>query len=226
MNAAPSRPQTAPNTLYALRRGFGLWELTFGGRTAILRDEQGLRYVACLLSRGSAEPIPAVDLLGLAAGLRASAPSGGGWLPGSGEQETVVQRSSRFDDRETLKGLAGRLRELQVILDDDNEIEPVKAEARVEFEQLSALRHRRVLRTADQAQLAMDGINKTLRRFCRRLATARDARGRPHPVLREFSEHLENCLLLPARRFLGSKQKYRGGSYDYRPEPPIRWVVE
>ena len=47
---------------YALRRGLGFWELTFEGRQAIFKHEQGALYVACLLLDPPPEPIHAVAL--------------------------------------------------------------------------------------------------------------------------------------------------------------------
>ena len=47
---------------YALRRGLGFWELTFEGRQAIFKHEQGALYVACLLLDPPPEPMHAVAL--------------------------------------------------------------------------------------------------------------------------------------------------------------------
>jgi hypothetical protein len=47
---------------YALRRGLGFWELTFEGKQAIFKHEQGALYVACLLLDPPSEPIHALAL--------------------------------------------------------------------------------------------------------------------------------------------------------------------
>ena len=46
----------------ALCRGLGFWELTFAGRHAIFKHEQGALYVACLLLHTAPEPIHALAL--------------------------------------------------------------------------------------------------------------------------------------------------------------------
>ena len=48
--------------IYALSRGWGLWDLTFAGRRAIFKHEQGVLYVAWLLLHPPPEPIHAVAL--------------------------------------------------------------------------------------------------------------------------------------------------------------------
>jgi hypothetical protein len=48
--------------VYALRRGLGFWELTFAGRQAVFKHEQGALYVACLLLEPPPEPMHAVAL--------------------------------------------------------------------------------------------------------------------------------------------------------------------
>src|SRR5438874_2021555 len=58
----------APSPLYSLRRGLGVWELTFAGKKALLKHEQGLYFVAHLLLNPPSEPIH-----GLALALRATA---------------------------------------------------------------------------------------------------------------------------------------------------------
>ena len=47
---------------HSLRRGLGFWELTFEGRHAIFKHEQGALYVACLLLDPPSEPVHAVAL--------------------------------------------------------------------------------------------------------------------------------------------------------------------
>src|SRR6266851_1322948 len=53
-------PIRAPH--YALRKGFGFWELTFDGQSAVFKHEQGAFYVAYLLANPPPEPIHGLAL--------------------------------------------------------------------------------------------------------------------------------------------------------------------
>src|ERR1017187_9985532 len=99
---------------YALRRGLGFWELTFEGRQAIFKHEQGAQYVACLLLDPPREPIHAVALA-----LKAREMSGGA----AGSAEFVQQRSLGLDDAAEVRALGRRQRELERVLVDDEAIE-------------------------------------------------------------------------------------------------------
>src|SRR4051794_11420825 len=58
--SAPFPP--APQIPFALRRDLGYWQLTFAGRHATLKHEQGLAYVAYLLLNPPKEPIHGMAL--------------------------------------------------------------------------------------------------------------------------------------------------------------------
>ena len=113
---------------YALRRGLGFWELTFEGRQAIFKHELGALYVACLLLDPPSEPIHAVALALKARERGSQAP---------GPPELIQQRSLGLDDAATVRALWRRQRALERVLEDDREIEPVKAEALRELEEVT-----------------------------------------------------------------------------------------
>ena len=69
---------------HALRRGLGFWELTFEGRQAIFKHEQGALYIACLLLDPPSEPIHAVTLALKAREMGGQAP---------GQAEVIQERS-------------------------------------------------------------------------------------------------------------------------------------
>src|SRR5207249_5723431 len=56
--AGPAQPQPR----YALRKGLGIWKLTFDGTEAELKHERGIFFVAYLLTNPPEQPIHAVDL--------------------------------------------------------------------------------------------------------------------------------------------------------------------
>src|SRR5689334_18672487 len=52
---------SAPAARFSLRNTLGFWELTFDGQSAVLRQDQGLFYLAWLLGAVPAEPVLALD---------------------------------------------------------------------------------------------------------------------------------------------------------------------
>ena len=81
---------------YALRRGLGFWELTFEGRQAIFKHEQGALYVACLLLDPPPEPMHAVALALKAREMGGQAP---------GPAEVIQQRSLGLEDAAAVRAL-------------------------------------------------------------------------------------------------------------------------
>ena len=88
-----------PNTshLYSLRRGLGLWQLTFGGRSTVLKHEQGILYVAYLLYHPPLEPIHALDLVARVQGFDSA--FGGTLVPTSSGALIVPDKCARFVEK-------------------------------------------------------------------------------------------------------------------------------
>jgi hypothetical protein len=124
---APRSDAPPPPPRYALRRDLGFWRLTFDYKNAVLKHEQGIFYVAWLLHNPPEEPIHGVLL---ALEVRA--------LYGKPVDETqiVQQRAMGLDDAETFRALRQKQKELEAILDDRHQIEPVKAEALRELQEI------------------------------------------------------------------------------------------
>src|SRR5437867_5316581 len=57
------QPQSQPKPRYSLRKGLGVWHLTFDGQEAGLKHERGIFYVAWLLTHPPEHPIHALDLI-------------------------------------------------------------------------------------------------------------------------------------------------------------------
>lgn len=216
---------------YALRAGFGAWELVFEGQRAVLQDERGLRYVAWLLRHPHERPIHALDLAlrvlragrGAAAGTATfAAPSG---LP---RDYVLQERNLGRDDAETALALLAKRRQLEALLENEEEPELVKAEARQELEIIARFQNRAVARTRDNARRTTDAVRKAIERFWQRISRAQDAEGNPHPVLRLFAAHLHGCLLLPSGRGgrRGASRAHGAlppGCFVYTPSPGVRW---
>src|ERR1051326_1781573 len=182
---APSAP---PPPRYALRRDLGFWHLTFDYKNAILKHEQGIFYVAWLLHNPPEEPIHGVAL---ALEVRA--------LHGKpiDEAQIVQQRAMGLDDAETFRALRQKQKELEAILDDREQIEPVKAEALRELQEIYEFQKRNPWRTRDCAQKTVNAVAVAIKRFRKRLADSVDAQGRTNEVLRDFEKHLGRYLLVP-----------------------------
>jgi hypothetical protein len=203
---------------YALRRGLGFWELTFEGRQAIFKHEQGALYVACLLLDPPPEPIHAVALA-----LKARSMSG----QGAGAVELIQQRSLGLDDAEAVRALWRRQRALERVIEDDREIEPVRAEALRELEEITEFLRKNPWRSRYGAERCVRAVTVAIKRLHTRLAGAVDAEGRPHAVLQAFARHLHEHLLIPSGRgggHGGARVAWvPAGCFTYEPPPGVIW---
>ena len=206
---------------YALCRGLGFWELTFAGRHAIFKHEQGALYVVWLLLHPPPEPLHA-----LALALDARSIDG---QPG-GADEIIQQRSLGLDDAETIRRLRRQQRKLEAVLEDAQAIEPVKAEARRDLEAITDFLRKNPWRSRDSAQKCVRAVSMAIQRLHIHLARARNAEGRPHPVLQAFARHLYNHLLIPSgrgRRPGGMRVAGAlAGCFTYEPPPGVVWSAE
>ena len=119
---------------FSLRQGLGVWELTFAGEKAILRHEQGLAYVGWLLAHPG-ESILALDLVTQVA---AANREHGGMAeivdPATGRR-LALQSDARLQERalsldaKTMRTVLRRQEELEALVEQDDEVEPVKEEA-------------------------------------------------------------------------------------------------
>ncbi len=215
---------------YALRRGMGVWQLTFAGADAVLKHEQGILYVAHLLYQ---QPPGSVHGLELAAS--ATRPCGGvsGIRVGAGiamvEKHAYIQeRSCGLDEAESWRALRRKEQELEALLDDEDQPEPIKAEAQRELETLAEYQRQHGRRHEDNAQRAVRAVRRALYRFHSHLLEAVDTRGHPHPVLRPFAEHIEKHILIPSARFSG-RRAWRAsaglaGCFTYEAPAGITWA--
>ena len=153
----------------------GFWELTFEGRQAIFKHEQGALYVACLLLDPPPEPMHAVALALKAREMGGQAP---------GPAEVIQQRSMGLEDAAAVRALWRRQRALERVLEDDQETEPVKAEALRELEEVTEFLRKNPWRSRHGAERCVRAVTMAIKRLHARLARAVDAKGLPHPVLR------------------------------------------
>jgi len=204
---------------YALRRGMGFWQLTFDGRQAIFKHELGALYVACLLLDPPRKPIHAVALA-----LKVRDTSG----QAAGPDEVVQQRSLGLDDAAAVRALWRRQRELERVLEDDGAIEPVKAEALRELEEVTEFLRKSPWRSRGGAERCVRAVTTAIKRFHAHLAAAADIAGQPHPVLRAFARHVYDHLLVPSGRGRGYARGWAAaefpGCFTYEPPAGVLWT--
>ena len=127
-NQANTDRNQSNDSHYALRRGAQYWALVFAGREASFKHELGALYVAYLLLDPPAVPLHAVALA-LKARDRAGKPAG--------PDEVHAEWSMGLEDAAAVRALWRRQRELERVLEDRQEIEPVKAESLRELEEVT-----------------------------------------------------------------------------------------
>jgi hypothetical protein len=204
-------PAPDPNPRYALHKGLGFWEVFFQGKRGFFKHEQGAYYVAHLLLNPPERPMHALAFTVAVAmirgrpisPLRIADPVTGHsvLLDGDG---TLQQRSMGFEAIDTAWALRKTQRALEHLVDDNDQIEPVKAEALRDLEVIYNFQRNNPRHTRDAAQRAVHAVSMAMRRFHRRLATALDVHGRPHPVLQPFAKHIERYILLASGRYAGA----------------------
>ncbi len=118
----------------------------------------------------------------------------------------LQERSLALDDREALRRLYKKQKELEAILDDDSATEPEKAEALTELENLYHFQRSQAARSTDAAHRAAKSARMAISRVCRRLASATGPDGAPHPAIRSLASHLTNYILTSSQSAPGSLQ--------------------
>jgi len=206
---------------YVLCRGLGGWEVTFAGRRAAFRHEEGVPYVAWLLLHPPRKPIHA-----LALALEARTLCG----QTAGAAEISRQRYLELDEAETVRSLRRREHELEAVLDDYDEIEPVKAAALRELEAIADFMRAHPWRGRACAQRCVWAVSGAINRLYAHLAGAVDAEGQPDAVLQAFARHLHEHLLLnsdgggiPGAFRLGAALP---GWFTYEPPAGVVWGSE
>ena len=192
--------------------------MTFEGERDSFRDEQGAAYVVWLLLHPPPKPIHAVALT-LEAGHVA------GWTPGAAD--VIQERNLGLDDAAAVRNLRRQARQLEAVLEDKGESEPVKAEARRKRAEILEFLRRTPWRSQDNTQKCVRAVATAIKRLHAHLERGVDAEGMPHPVLQAFAGHLRKHLLVPSGRGAGSRGARGviapGGCFTYEPPPGVVW---
>jgi hypothetical protein len=219
---------------YSLRKGAGFWELTFNGRRAAFKHDQGAAYVAYLLLNPPPEPIHALDLATRIAVLQGKQPVSAEVAdPATGQtvllsaDARIQERSPELDNAIATRAVLRKQEELEELLQDEDQIEPIRLEAQRDLIALYDYEKSTGPKVRDSAQKAVRAVRMAINRFYARLLNSRDATGNPHPVLREFAAHLEKHLLLPSARHTLARGRLTrselAGRFTYEPPPGVTW---
>ena len=210
----PDAPNHLAECPYALRREGDGWHLTFEGRTAFFKHELGALYVAYLLLDPPREPLHAVPLA-----LQARENSRHPAAP----DEAQEQRSMGLEDAAAVRALWRRQRELERVLEDRREIEPVKAEALRELEEITEHLRTSPWLSRHGAERCVHAVSTAITRFHARLTRSVD------PVVQDFAQHLYEHLLLPSGRGGCAEHwvsEVPAGCFTYVPPEGLVWNAE
>ena len=219
---------------FALRRGLGFWEVVFEGKTATVKHEQGLAYVAWLVSHPG-ESILALDL---ATQVNASEGRNKGVAellnPITGEgvalqaDSRIQERAPALDRARTMKAVLQRQHELEALVEQQNLHVAVKEEAYRELIKLYDYEKRNSTRARDAAGRASDAVGRAVKRLERKLAQARKANGTANTNMALFAKHIRDHILIPSGRSgRGGDQIGRvlKGILVYEAPTGVRWEV-
>jgi hypothetical protein len=232
--AVPKRLRPDPPR-YALHREGSLWRLTFDEGEAILKHEQGICYVAEMLSH----PRERVKKLNLAAKYSMPRSPGGSGIeiydPATGQYEPpaslepVHEAALAADDDEARRSYQARARKLKATINDPTETRRAKVEAREELEAITAHLSKDSRTVRDPTKSAADAIRIGIHRFLRNLVERDDTVSSPLEVRRGFARHLERYLLGPSSRYAApGARKARGeltGCLLYDPPGETLWEI-
>jgi hypothetical protein len=230
----PNQKSKIENQKFQLKKGLGVWKLIFDGHEADLKHERGIFYVAWLLYHPPAQPIHALDLIAKIPELyRNQLGLAQITYPDNGKSTTlesharIQERSLALDDAQVLRAILKKQQELEAILDDESESEPIKQEALRELEAIIQFQKQHGKRSQTNSQRAADSVRKAIIRFHQRLSKTADAKADPNHVLARFAAHLENHLLIPSRRYSGHGNAYArtglAGCFTYEPPSGCVW---
>src|SRR6266404_3845719 len=98
----------------------------------------------------------------------------------------IQERSPSLDDAAAMRAVLRTQTELEALLEDDDQIEPVKLQAMRDLKALYDYGRINCPRVTDTAQKAVRTVRMAINRFYRRLATAVDSNGKPRskPAIR------------------------------------------
>jgi hypothetical protein len=189
------------STKFALRKNLGVWHLIFDGQEAFIRHERGLLYIHWLLYHPDQTPIHAIDLMAKIPeiyrqqlGLPALTDPVTGKTVTLDSGARLQERSLALDDRQSMRALFKKQKELEALLDSDDASEPEKAEALRELEQLYDWQRHHAAHSKDAAHKLAQSVRKAVIRLQRHLQTGAAPATASNQPLIEFAHHIRKQI--------------------------------
>jgi hypothetical protein len=144
------------------------------------------------------------------------------------EADLIQQRNLGLDDAESLRCLRQHEEKLHAIIDDPDQIDPVKEEAIRELKEIYEWMNKNPWRTRDNSQRCVRAVTMAIKRLHKRLSKATTMHRRPDPVLRGFADHILRYILIPSGRggIHGGARRglpISGGCFTYEPPSQALW---
>lgn len=197
---------------YALRNGGGIWKIVFDWKGADWKDEKGLRYVAYLVKHPPAQPIHGTKLAAQVFGYA-----------------DVPELSLGKEDESTQRAIEKEAKELASVIRSAGASDLEKREARERLEELAKVRKVAGKRPESNAEKTVRAVRKAIHRLHKKLASAKDGGGRPHPVYRPFAEHILKHIIIPSARYSGRRGARTkagvAGCFTYERPEGVEWTV-
>jgi hypothetical protein len=207
--------------LYRLRRQEGdSWRVTYNGAEGQFAHERGALYVAYLLLVPARAPVHAAVLALHARNVLGSCVD---------PEDVPEERAIRMEVPATVLAMWSRQRELERVIGNAEEPEPVRAEALRELGQIAEYLQQTPWISSQAALRHARNVGAAILRLFGHLTDALGADGRPDEVLRAFGTHLRQHLLACSAR--GPKDIRVGswahpGWFVYVPPQGLRWEVQ
>jgi hypothetical protein len=199
----PSSRPAAPT--FSLQNSDGFWELTFDGEHTVLKQGQGLFYIAWLLTHPFSEPLTARALAMKVHETFGDHPD---------FQQVMPWLGCELTQAPAVKSLLRRQDFLETIIYDPDECEPSKREALRELEHVQSQQQKFAKEIIGNDHQTAEIVSRSLFGLLNSLTTALDCRGNPHRIARAFALHLLLEVFMPSAR--------RGG-YVYEPMDGTSW---
>jgi hypothetical protein len=217
---------------YALKPGLGAWHLTFAGYATVVKEQAALHYLSYLFTHSDELPIHGLDLLLRTQPYCKSDQAAECVVTENGAHRLsmdarLVQSSFFGENCERVGRMYRKKRELEAVLEDEDETEPARAEALRELEGVEVYLKAQTGTGQSAAEKAVRAVRRSLNRFYDLSINSVKPDRQPNAVLRAFAEHVEMFVLIPSARYSSFRARHarhgKAGCFTYEPPAGVKW---